>query len=64
MGITGIINGQNEKPARKGKLGKLDNVCISRIYATVESDGNVKVTYIPAHTNHDLAVKHIPLPTS
>ena len=53
-----------KKPSRK-----LDNVCISRIYALVHGqNGSVKVTYIPAHTNHTQAfkdeAKHIPLPIS
>ena len=53
-----------KKPSRK-----LNDVCISRIYATVRGrHGNVKVTYIQAHTNHTLSIKeeakHLPLPQS
>ena len=39
--------------------------CISRIYATISgSHDRVKVVYIPAHTNHSLAIEedtNIPL---
>lgn len=53
-----------KKPSRK-----LNDVCISRIYATVRGrNGAVNVMYIPAHTNHTLSIKeeakHLPLPIS
>ena len=53
-----------KKPSRKP-----NDVCISRIYATVHGrNGVVNVTYIPAHTNHTLSIKeeakHLPLPVS
>ena len=67
-------NGQNGKPMKRGEGGKtpsrkLNDVCISRIYATVRGrNGVVNVTYIPAHTNHTLSIKeeakHLPLPVS
>lgn len=42
-----------KKPTRK-----LNDLCISRIYATVRArNGKVKITYIQAHTNHTLLIK-------
>ncbi len=56
--------GQGSKtPSRK-----MDRSCISRIYATHNSDDSVHVVYISTHTNHSLAIedeaKNIPLPKS
>ena len=59
---TDVKRGEGgKKPSRK-----LNDVCISRIYATVHGrNGGVKVTYIPAQTNHTLSIKeeakHLPL---
>ncbi len=53
----------NKKPSRK-----MNRSCISRIYATHNSDDSVHVVYISTHTNHSLAIedeaKNIPLPKS
>ncbi len=46
----------------------MNRSCISRIYATHNSDDSVHVVYISTHTNHSLAIedeaKNIPLPKS
>ena len=50
----------DEKRGGGGKKpsSKLNDVCISRIYATVRGrNGGINVTYIPAHTNHTLSIK-------
>ena len=62
-------NGKQMKREEKKPSRKLNDVCISRIYATVRGrNGAVSVTYIPAHTNHTLSIKeeakHLPLPIS
>lgn len=52
----------NQKPSRK-----LNTVCISRMYVNEFTDGHVDLTYISAHTNHELGAKelpHLPLPDS
>ena len=50
----------HQKPTRK-----LNAVCLSRMYVDEYHDHHVEVTYITAHTNHDLGPKeipHLPLP--
>ena len=42
---------EKRRPNQK-KSRKLDDVCISRMYANVFDDGHVNVTYVTAHTNH------------
>ena len=52
----------HQKPTRK-----LSMVCISRMYVNEYIDGHVEVTYITAHTNHELGaieLPHLPLPNS
>lgn len=46
---------------------KLNDLCISRMYASVYCDGHVEVTYVTAHTNHIPGASddaHLPLPES
>ena len=50
----------HQKPTRK-----FNAVCLSRTYADEYHDHHVEVTYITAHTNHELGPKeipHLPLP--
>ena len=52
----------NQKESRK-----INNTCLSRMYANHFSDGHVEVEYIPAHTGHTLGhdqLKYLPLPDS
>lgn len=52
----------HQKPSRK-----LNAVCISRMYVNEYYSGHVEVTYITAHTNHELGateLPHLPLPAS
>ena len=53
----------NKRAKRQSR--KLNAVCISRMYVTRYSSGNVRVKYVSSHTNHDLSlaqVKFLPLP--
>ena len=46
---------------------KLEDMCISRMYANVFDDGHVNVTYVTAHTNHMPGLRevaYLPLPNS
>ena len=65
----------NNRPNKSGQTRKrvssckLESFCIiSRMMATEDAkNGNVKVTYITSHTNHELGIKeckHLPLPLS
>ena len=57
---------EKRRPNQKGSR-KLDDVCISRMYANVFDDGHVNVTYVTAHTNHKPGPPedaYLPLPTS
>ena len=52
----------NQKPSRK-----LEDTCISRMYASVYGDGHVELTYVTAHTNHQPGQSedaYLPLPSS
>jgi len=58
---------KTDKTRRCSSSRKLDNYCVSRIYATLTESGTVSVTHIATHTNHTLGVdesKHLPLPNS
>ena len=46
---------------------KINNTCISKMYVDEFADGHVEVTFIPAHTGHELGrseIKQLPLPQS
>ena len=46
---------------------KLNDLCISRMYVTEFADHHVEVTYISAHTGHELGtseLQFLPLPES
>ena len=54
-----------KKKRAKRESRKINAVCISRMYVTLQSNGIVRVEYISSHTNHDLSlsqVKFLPLP--
>ena len=55
-----------KRPHQK-ETRKINSTCISRMYVDELKDGNISVTYISAHTGHDLGpqeLKFLPLPQS
>ena len=56
---------QTKKEALSKSTCKLYAVCLSRMYVDEYHDHHVEVTYITAHTNHELGpkeIQHLPLP--
>ena len=49
----GDLENENCRPSRGKSSSKMDNACTCRLFVGNESDGKIKVTYIPLHTGHN-----------
>ena len=55
----------DQKRVHQKETRKLNDLCISRMYVTEFSDHHIEVTYISAHTGHELGtseLRFLPLP--